>query len=476
MNCLNCNTPMASIDYCTNCGADMRILKRLERISNLNYNEGLDKANIRDLSGAIECLKRSLKFNKYNINARNLLGLVYFETGEVVAALSEWVISKNLQEEDNIADIYIKKLQSNPNKLNTINQTIRKYNQALLYCQENSDDMAIIQLKKLLSQNPKLIKGQQLLALLYIHNKEYEKARKILKKAAKIDTTNTITLRYIQEVDEATGTVTRLSNRKTRKRESKIAGVPSDSVRYLDGNELIIQPATFQESSIIATFLNIGLGLIVGAAVVWFLVLPATRQRFEEKANNQVVDFSNQISVQQNKIAALEEEVEKSADIQEAANEKEAQADAKMNSLEGLLKAVNTFYTEEDKNTAADLIQQIDPETLSEEGKSAYEAIRIQVNDTLFQRAFQDAETAYHTEKDYNKSAELYLKALEYKPEDKTSLLYLAHSYYNAGNYKDSNVRFNEYMSKYGGDYNQYLKDDTELDGTQDGGEASQGE
>ena len=41
-------------------------------------------------------MKRSLKFNKLNIQARNLLGLVYFETGEAVAALSEWVISKIL--------------------------------------------------------------------------------------------------------------------------------------------------------------------------------------------------------------------------------------------------------------------------------------------------------------------------------------------------------------------------------------------
>ena len=39
---------------------------------------GLEKAEIRDLSGAIDLLKRSLKFNKLNIQARNLLGLVYF--------------------------------------------------------------------------------------------------------------------------------------------------------------------------------------------------------------------------------------------------------------------------------------------------------------------------------------------------------------------------------------------------------------
>ena len=53
------------------------------------------------------------------------MGLVYFETGEVVAALSEWVISKNLQPNRNLASEYIDKLQANPNKLGAINETIK---------------------------------------------------------------------------------------------------------------------------------------------------------------------------------------------------------------------------------------------------------------------------------------------------------------------------------------------------------------
>ena len=35
----------------------------------------------------------------------------------------------------------------------------------MLYCRQNSTDLAIIQLKKVLSLNPKLVKGHQLLAL-----------------------------------------------------------------------------------------------------------------------------------------------------------------------------------------------------------------------------------------------------------------------------------------------------------------------
>jgi tetratricopeptide (TPR) repeat protein len=468
MNCLNCNAPMAAIDYCPSCGADMSILKRIERISNLSYNEGLDKAVVRDLSGAIVCLKRSLKFNKRNIQARNLLGLVYFETGEVVAALSEWVISKNLQEKDNVADDYIKKLQSNPNKLNTINQTVRKYNQALLYCQENSDDVAIIQLKKLLSQNPKLIKGQQLLALLYIRNKDYEKARKILKKAARIDTTNTITLRYIKVVDEATGTATSLEGKRLRRRENKMQETHLGSVVYKDGNETIIQPATFQESSIVATFINITLGLIVGAAVVWFLVIPAKTQKFEEKSNKQVVEFSNQISVQKGTIAELEKEKEGFSQLQEAAAEKEEQANAKADSYEALLKVANANYVEEDKEKVADMIEEIAVDTLSEDGQALLQAIQKDVNGILYQRYYDAGSKAYLTEKNNDAAIENLLKALKVNPDDYQSLYYLAFAYRDKKDYVNSNERFNELITKFPDknneeNFRQYLMEDTSV-------------
>lgn len=46
--------------------------------SNYWYNDGLKKAKIRDMTGAVTSLKKSLQFNSENIAARNLLGLVYY--------------------------------------------------------------------------------------------------------------------------------------------------------------------------------------------------------------------------------------------------------------------------------------------------------------------------------------------------------------------------------------------------------------
>ena len=105
----------------------MEYTKKFLYQSNQWYNDGLKKANIRDLSGAVASLKRSLQYNRDNIAARNLLGLVYYGRGEVAEALVEWIISKNIKAHGNIANYYIKKVQESPSELELINQAVKKY-------------------------------------------------------------------------------------------------------------------------------------------------------------------------------------------------------------------------------------------------------------------------------------------------------------------------------------------------------------
>ena len=111
----------------------MEYTKKIVYQSNYWYNDGLRKAKIRDMSGAIMSLRKSLQFNRENIAARNLLGLVYYGIGEVPEALVEWIISKNLKSRDNIADYYIKNVQSSAKKkrLNTVLETRRSYSRSI---------------------------------------------------------------------------------------------------------------------------------------------------------------------------------------------------------------------------------------------------------------------------------------------------------------------------------------------------------
>ena len=66
MNCMNCGAFLTDpdLDYCPNCGYNVLIQKKVDYLSKSLYNQGLEKASIRDLSGAIACLKQSLIYDK----------------------------------------------------------------------------------------------------------------------------------------------------------------------------------------------------------------------------------------------------------------------------------------------------------------------------------------------------------------------------------------------------------------------------
>ena len=374
MNCMNCGAFLTDmdLDYCPNCGYNVLIQKKVDYLSKIFYNQGLEKASIRDLSGAIACLKQSLMYDKRNIRARNLLGLVYFETGEVVSALSEWVISKNLQPTRNLASEYINKLQANPNKLAAINETIKKYNHALMLCREGHEDMAAIQLRKILTQNSKLIKGYHLLALIQMKNGEWNKARRILKKAAKIDKTNTTTLRFLREVDEQTGVTTRLEKKKKGLFRS---GTKENLDTDILGSERVAQPTVYREHSKVSVFFILMAGIAAGAVAFWLLAVPAIRQGIYQEANQQIVQYSESLASQGAELTKAQGEAKESGDTVESVTQELTTEQAKSESYQALLQAY-TYYQQQNLDEAAVEIQKVHVDVLTDSMKSVYTTIR----------------------------------------------------------------------------------------------------
>lgn len=260
--CLKCGNKLDSDRVCTNCGLKIDIYEKIQNASKLLYNQGLQKAKLRDLSGAIDILKRSLKLDKNNIDARNLLGLIYFELGEVVSALQQWVISKHMKETDNIAVGYIERIHHNQHKLDTLNTAVKKYNQAILYIQQQSEDLAIIQLKKVISLNPNFVKAYCLLALCYIHQNSHSKAKRYLLKVLSIDKNNYVALKYYESItideedaDEA------LHHRPDKKKQE---------VAYS-------RPTAKKENRMSTSIMQIAyviFGVVIGLAVAIFLINP----------------------------------------------------------------------------------------------------------------------------------------------------------------------------------------------------------
>ena len=429
MQCYNCGADLTEKNFCTNCGADVSRYKKLLSISNYYYNDGLDKAGVRDLSGAIESLKLSLKFNKYHIEARNLLGLIYFEMGETVPALSEWVISKNLRPEKNIADDYINAVQKSPTQLEEFAQMSRKYNQALSYCYQDSKDLAIIQLKKVLSLNPKFIRAHQLLALLYMDSEQWDRAERELRKCMDIDRNNTLTLRYLKEVEMQ---LTPDENSKQTGRRKK-----DDAVRYQSDNEIIIQPLNVKEqkSAGLSSLINIAIGLIIGLAVMYFLVVPAALSNANNEAQKTITDIGNQLDTKTSRIQELETQMEALQTENDTLNQ-ELQGyvgtDGTLQTIDSLLAAATTYLETQDiTQTAANLESisaSVDVDSTSEAFQKLYKTLLGLIGPQLSAQYYETGYNAYRSE-DYATAIENLSKAVIYDETNKDAWLSLGNSY-----------------------------------------------
>lgn len=454
MKCYNCGCELSEHDYCTGCGADVSIYKKIIYISNRFYNDGLEKAGIRDLSGAISSLRQCLKFDKNNVEARNLLGLVYFETGEVVAALSEWVISKNLRPKKNIADDYINMIQTNPTRLDTINQTIKKYNQALTYCHQDSQDLAIIQLKKVLSLNPKFIRAHQLLALLYINGEEWEKAKRELAKCLQIDTNNTTTLRYLKEVDEM------LMPEEGVKQSGKKKSRSGDVVKYQSGNEMIIQPVDMKEGKGTGSLINLGIGLIIGIAIAVCLILPARIQEARASVNDELRNVSNQSDA---KTATIEELEQQLKDLQDTNDTLRSDLDAyqgkdgDMQAYDTLLNAADAYITNpEDVITVIGYLDETSTAAEGEESENSeaydklYNTLLALVGPVAAQ-SYYDAGFENYRQRNFAEAVPDFEMALRYDTANGDTMYYLANCYRNVDRTEDAAALYRQVIEMFPG-------------------------
>ncbi|MCR4568556.1 MAG: tetratricopeptide repeat protein [Pseudobutyrivibrio sp.] len=383
MQCFRCGAEVGSENTCYNCGADILLYKQIIYTSYVFYNQGLEKAKVRDLSGAIEMLKSSLQYYKYNTRARNLLGLCYYQMGETVRALNEWVLSKNLQEDDNpFADRYLAEIENNPGLLSKLNSTIKKYNQAIDYCKAGSRDLASIQLKKVISQNPNFVKAHQLLALLYIQDKKYSDARKVLVAASKIDSNNTTTIRYIHEVKE------RLKEQNTGRRRKK-----NDVVTFADGNDTVIMSENSFRSMLDnsrSSFMNILLGLVVGLLICFFLVVPTVKDNKSGQNKQTVLALNEELKRAKSETKSLQNEIDDLKNSLSAYDDKQDIA----TSYDNLFAAQNAFESG-DEQSASESIQLVTKDVLGESGQKAYDSLYAKLGPTIIKGYYDDGNKFY---------------------------------------------------------------------------------
>ena len=502
MYCFKCGCELNKTDHCPNCGADVGTYKKIIYTSNYLYNDGLQKAQVRDLSGAILSLKNSLWFNKDNLDARNLLGLIYYEIGETVAALSEWVISKNINDErlhrkQNLGAEYLAQVQASRQTMENLDSSIERYNHALECCYTDNLDVAVLQLKKVLSVNPRYLRARQLLALLYIENKQYKRADKELQRCLLLDVNNTTTLRYRKEVlsklqpEGASQAGAQNAMHKANVRTVKTATTGADAqtargrngkpkkpkvgsvIKYTADNETIIQPVNARNPGVdgfgIPSWIYGGvIGLLVGAAMVAFVIMPTRIQSIRTDAQKQIREISSQSDGKDSQITDLQSQVEQlNADLKDLQEEQEKNTASGGENKTDVLMESAALYVEDSVKVAdaAKALAKIDPETATEGMSDAftklYNDLYPLLRAEILQTYADSGITAYEASTpDYAAAAEDLETANKFENQDQTGQTwakrqyYLANSYYQLylaakdGSADDNNTSAEEYVTK----------------------------
>ena len=312
--CSYCGSPVGMGGYCTSCRLNQKFLKKAGNTSLYYYNIGLERAKVHDLTGAMGALSMSLRYNKTNVNSRNLLGLIYYEMGEIVTAMSHWVISVNYDSTDNPAVKYLKELRNNPRTLEESDEIARGFNTALQQAINHEFDLAVIQLHKCISGNEHFVKGYLLLALIYIETKKDGMARKYLEKVLTIDKGNITALHYLGEMGESEDIVTKKVEQAPEEpvemfnyygiEEEK--GRPARKIIPERGERKRVRIRNSREESMVK-YANLYMfaGIVIGALVFYFLIAPGIRRSYIDKINEMDRTYSSTLASRNSEVENL---------------------------------------------------------------------------------------------------------------------------------------------------------------------------
>ena len=168
-----------------------------------------------------------------------------------------------------------------------------------------------------------------------------------------------------------------------RQRNRQVAHIKEEKhgrlsvVTYNLGNETIIQPAaTLRDNAAVMTVVNILIGMVVGAAVVWFLIAPAVNQTKSSTKNRNVIALSEQIASQKTQIQTLKDELEGYRNSSDEVESAKQTAASTQDSYDALVKVYQQYYGGTTSNAdMADTLLGLNRDSLGVEGLKIYDSI-----------------------------------------------------------------------------------------------------
>lgn len=419
----------------------MKYRPDLIKISKAYYNRGLERAKLNDLSGAAVYLKKSLIYDKYRTEARNLLGLIFYESGETADAIVQWVVSINLDPRDNDADRYLDEIQRKPGVLSEASALVRRFNQALEIAQNGGEDFAMVELSDITRKKPNYIKAQLLLAILYMQVGEHIKAGKALMAVLDIDRNHPQATILMDEVKRATG--------KAEVERAKLKNAYSH--RELEEGDVII-PKTRAGTSLDKVVIYITAGIIIGLVSFYLLILPSVRRIYNRALNDSIIQNSAELSDVNARYSELSDRYDElNAEFQDVSQRLNAYEEQNIN-FTSAYESLNSIISDcgaGNYEAAADKYLQLDRSIITSEPliSQLQEADRLMLNDGF--TAISEMGTAQWNGGNLSAAENYYRLALNIKPDDPEVMFLLARLLQSQDRISEANEIFDKIVGEH---------------------------
>lgn len=362
------------------------------------YNESLDFVKDDKITYAIERLKKSVEFDKRNIQAQNLLGLMYYRLGRVTNAYIHWGVSAKFDKsEANDAHNYLQDI------LNSVEydekcKAVSKYNECLKLTKRGNYDMAVMQLKRGLDFNPNSVDLLNLLAYCYIAQGDNHDAYKYVDKVLRIDKSNPTAKRYKSIIKPD-----RLSIFRAKDDDLSETSVYSNYVNHTSE-----QRAATAKNSLIFFILGIVLTSIVCGA----LIIPAVFKHYERQIGNYETEYGVLKNKTDEEIAKKDESIKTLTQENEGLKTKLDTAGT--NGLQERVRTlaeIETAYKDGNIEVAADRLVALNNTGFTGEVLEQYRSLCQSVLVAAAEKYFNDGQD-YQDNEEYDLAIESYNKCL----------------------------------------------------------------
>ena len=265
-------------------------------------------------------------------------------------------------------------------------------------------------------------------------------AKKALRDAGKIDTDNTTTLRYLKEVN-------RCLKEKGKEKKKK----NDDLISYQSGNETIIMPKRFRETSMWTNIVYLIIGLVVGVAVTSFLVVPGVQNKAKQDAKKQLLSTSDQLSTNGQTISGLNDQIKSLKTQLEDEQQKNSGVAEQIASYESLLNAYG-LYASGDIVKTGEALENIKRDDLSDSAKQIYDTLNGSISDSYKEALYNQAYSAY-SKGDYQGAIPTFQKliGMDEAYRDGSAAYYLAQSFRKSGDLASAKQYYQYVVDNYPG-------------------------